>query len=318
MCLLGSLFIAGLLVVLPNCIPVVVAETKDAEVCENTDRAPPRILLDGSFHELDGFDAIKNLSHDDFLDGGPLKQHTATRTSIPGGDSIELQYIRDLVSSEIASKLIGSCDGRSGWTTSPQSIGGSATIKATRTSRSCPLIWPQLYLPLLDNPAYASRLDPIRDEIELTWKLTQRVAELLDVKEEYIEPFQLVRYQPGEFYKEHHDHGSYYGADTEQRPFTLLVFLSDLPSTKNGGYTKFRALNNHKGVSVVPRLGDGVLWRNEHPTTGELLQEAVHEAVPPRDDDKGDGEVVIKYAMNVWIAKNKIQDNMDVSAYRTH
>ena len=99
---------------------------------------------------------------------------------------------------------------------------------------------------------------------------------------------------------------------------TLLIFLSDLPSSsgkEGGGYTKFRALgNNDGGVSVVPRLGDGVLWRNEDETTGELLLEAVHEAIPPKDNDN---QNVIKYAMNVWIAKKKIKDNMDVSAYRT-
>lgn len=137
--------------------------------------------------------------------------------------------------------------------------------------------------------------------------------------EEYIEPFQLVRYQPGEFYREHHDHGSYYGVNTEQRPWTLLVFLSDLPplssstNERNGGYTYFRKLDEDGGgVAVVPRSGDGVLWRNEDKETGELLMDAIHEAVPPED-----GGNIVKYAMNVWIAKKKIRENMDVSAYRT-
>lgn len=291
-------------------------------------RAPPRIYTNASFHDLEGlasFKDITTLSHDDILDGKPnsnsnnnKNRPNAKIAAIPGGESIDLKYVKDIVSPEIAAQLILSCDQRSGWTTSPQSVGGSARVKATRTSRSCPLIWPQLYLPLLENKAYASRLDPIREEINLTWRLTQRIAELLGVGEEYVEPFQLVRYQPGEFYKEHHDHGSYYKADTEQRPLTLLIFLSDLPSStgkEGGGYTKFRALgNNNGGVSVVPRLGDGVLWRNEDETTGELLLEAVHEAIPPKNNDN---QNVIKYAMNVWIAKKKIKDNMDVSAYRT-
>ena len=133
----------------------------------------------------------------------------------------------------------------------------------------------------------------------------------------------MVRYQPGEFYKEHHDHGSYYGVATEQRPLTLLIFLSDLPSSSevdNGGYTKFRALGgggddddekNGGGISVVPRQGDGVLWKNED-ENGTLLMDAIHEAIPPKD-----GGDVIKYAMNVWIAGKKIKENLDVSSYRT-
>lgn len=329
---------SGVLLVL--LFALALGDTK-GQVCENKNkggsedgscvsgRSPPRIYTNGSFHDLEGlasFEDITTISYDDVLDrissadedkNNNSKSPNAKIAAIPGGEAIGLKYVKDIVSPEIAAQLIHSCDQRSGWTTSPQSVGGSARVKASRTSRSCPLIWPQLYLPVMDNPAYASRLNPVRDEVNLTWRLTQRIAEFLGVGEEYIEPFQLVRYQPGEFYKEHHDHGSYYGAETEQRPWTLLIFLSDVPSStgkEGGGYTKFRALGKDGGVSVVPRLGDGVLWRNEDEISGELLMDAVHEAIPPKDNNDN----VIKYAMNVWIAKKKIKDNMDVSAYRTH
>mmetsp|Transcript_945 Transcript_945/g.2018 ORF Transcript_945/g.2018 Transcript_945/m.2018 type:complete len:348 (+) Transcript_945:188-1231(+) len=337
----GTVALALLLVLTTLSAPAAGIDDTDGQVCANKNedgseggscsplsgRTPPRIYTNESFRDLEGltsFEPITTISYDDILDRVPSnddhnnnKLPNAKIAAIPGGEAIDLKYVKDIVSPEIAAQLIHSCDQRSGWTTSPQSVGGSAQVKASRTSRSCPLIWPQLYLPLLDNPDYASRLTPIRDEINLTWRLTQRVAEFLGVGEEYIEPFQLVRYQPGEFYKEHHDHGSYYGANTEQRPWTLLIFLSDVPSSsgkEGGGYTKFRALGNDGGVSVVPRLGDGVLWRNEDERTGELLLDAVHEAIPPKDNNDN----VIKYAMNVWIAKKKIRDNMDVSAYRTH
>ncbi len=295
-------------------------DVKNDKTCKAT-RAPPQIVTKGLFQTLEqsSFQNVESIHYDDFLDGAKdsseIEKQPATISNIPGGESISLQYVQDLVSPKIASKLIESCNKRSGWTSSPQSVDGSATVKATRTSRSCPLIWPQLYLPLLNDPSKASKLASFRDEIDLTWHMTQRIAQFLGIGEEFIEPFQLVRYQPGEFYKEHHDHGSYYGVKTEQRPITLLVFLSDVPSSPGadgGGYTKFRALDEENGgVAVVPRLGDGVLWRNED-DEGELFMEAVHEAVPPKD-----GGNVIKYAMNVWIAKKKIQENMDVSAYRT-
>lgn len=302
--------------------------TEQSHTCEENDanegtcqpsRAPPQILVNGTFKPLDpsSFENIRSFFHDNFLDGEedgstPIKP---TITQIPGGESISLKYVQDLINPGTVLKLIESCYKRSGWIISPQSVKGTATVKSTRTSRSCPLIWPQLYLPLLNDPSKASRLAPLKDEIDLTWHLTQRIAAFLDVGEEYIEPFQLVRYQPGEFYREHHDHGSYYGAKTEQRPLTLLIFLSDVPSSPEvdgGGYTKFRALDEENGgVAVVPRMGDGVLWKNED-DKGELLMDAVHEAVPPKD-----GGNVIKYAMNVWIGKKKIKENMDVSAYRT-
>lgn len=299
---------------------------------EGGPRDPPKILTNGSFQELEGLTSFRDvttttLSFDSLLDGthrsmsqDNYKPPTKI-AAIPGGETIDLSYVRDLISPETAAALIDACDKRSGWTASPQTSKGSATVMATRTSRSCPLIWPQMYLPLLDDPVYKPRIEAsgLKDEIDLTWRLTQRVSQLLGVAEEYVEPFQLVRYLPGEFYKEHHDHGAYYGADTEQRPLTLLVFLSDLPSSNaddknsnSGGYTKFRALQDGNGVSVVPRMGDGVLWKNED-EEGNLLMDAVHEAVPPEDQ-----EGLIKYAMNVWINKKKLKEDMDVSAYRTH
>jgi hypothetical protein len=319
------------------------SDSAESPVCEESPlRDPPKILANGSFQNLEdlsSFQDVTTLSFDTLLDGTHRGMSSKTTdddakndanntnnptkiAAIPGGEPIDLRYVKDLVSPETAAALIGACDKRSGWTTSPQSMAGTATVTATRTSRSCPLIWPQMYLPLLNDPAYKSRIEAsgLTEEIDLTWRLTQRVSQLLNVGEEFVEPFQLVRYQPGEFYKEHHDHGSYYGVNTEQRPLTLLVFLSDLPSNNNqnqansGGYTKFRALGNKydkDGVSVVPRMGDGVLWKNED-EDGNLLMDAIHEAVPPEDQ-----EGIIKYAMNVWIAKKPIRDNLDVSAYRT-
>ncbi len=324
---------------------------------DNNGRAPPQMLTNGTLRPIDpsSFQPIENVNHDPLLDG-TIKIGTAddtntntntkadantnastkpniTMASIPEGEGISLHYVQNFLSADTVSKFISMCNQRSGWTNSPQSIDGSASVnKATRTSSSCPLIWPQLYLPIWTDPTHPkhSRLEPLKDEIELTWHLTQRVASFLNISEEHVEPFQIVRYEPGQLYREHHDHGSYYGANTEQRPYTLLLFLSDMPTDK-GGYTKFRALNEDgDGVSIVPRMGDGVLWRNEDELTGELLMDAVHEAVPPvhghghgHDDETENANVnvnanaVVKYAMNVWIAKDKIMENMDVSAYRT-
>ena len=102
-----------------------------------------------------------------------------------------------------------------------------------------------------------------------------------------------------------------------------MLFLSTVPEEDGGGHTKFNELN----VAVLPRAGDGIIWNNIADEDinlkgkdgkkvtlkkGCLIMDAVHEAVPP----KNDGEV-IKYAMNVWIADKSIMVGMDGSAYRT-
>ena len=298
--------------------------TESPSDCENLEttrtchaQQDPTILQNGRFQTLpqDMFQQITDLPSNTLLNDNDA--NLPSRYAIPGGESISLQYIRDFIPTSTLEHIINLCNARNGWTSSPQSLNGKSTVKATRTSRSCPLIWPQLYLPLRDKAEYASRLEPISEELDVTWALTQRIASLLNVGEEYIEPFQLVRYLPGEFYKEHHDHGGYYGVETEQRPWTLLVFLSNVPSSnghEGGGYTLFKELGEQDdgGIAIVPRMGDAVLWANVDDDTGEVLREAVHEAIPPKD-----GGDVVKYAMNVWIADKKIKENMDVSAYRT-
>ena len=272
----------------------------------------PKMIRDGNIQPIDprSFEPVKLENDNETLSNISISK-------IPEGKSIDLQYVKDFLPNEISQRLIQFCDERGGWTTSPQTVNGQSIVrKASRTSRSCPLIWSQMYLPYLysNSQQYQEKLASLKDEIELSWNITQRIASLLNINEEYIEPFQLIRYLPGEFYKEHHDHGSYYGANTEQRPWTFLVFLSDIFNSECnendvGGYTKFNALD----IAIVPRRGDGVLWRNVDKDSGEILLDAVHEAIPPAISND-----VIKYAMNVWVAKDKIMDNMDVSAYRTY
>lgn len=264
-----------------------------------------------------------------------IEENKPVISNIPGGESISLQYIQNFLPPQTIQELIQSCDKRNGWTTSPQSIDGKAT--AARTSRSCPLIWPLLYLPLLQEERGKQIPKHIVNEIHLTWDLTQRISSFLNVDESRVEPLQLVRYLPGQYYKEHHDHGSYYGAEkTEQRPWTFLVFLSTMPVSQDfdsGGYTKFRMLNN---TAMIPYAGDGLLWRNVDDESDEVLLDAIHEAVPPKNVNMGyagcsgeegereksesdvelEDDPIIKYAMNVWISKEKIIDNFD--GYRTN
>jgi hypothetical protein len=74
-----------------------------------------------------------------------------------------------------------------------------------------------------------SKKPDVAAELELTWAATTRAAEVLGVDVAYLEPFQLLRYQPGEFYKAHHDHAGYYDPNGyPDRPKTMLLFLNDV------------------------------------------------------------------------------------------
>lgn len=230
--------------------------------------------------------------------------------SVSGGESVGLTYVKSFLSADEVSQAIGFCDGRDGWTSSRQNKDGSGnSVGAARTSNSCPLIWPLLYLPKLEQIRQSGRLTKsLEDEIHFAWKLMQRIADFLEVDVARVEPLQLVRYNPGQFYRQHHDHGSYYGASTEQRPMTFLIFLSTMPAADGGGHTKFSELD----LAVLPLSGDGILWKNVD-ENGEILLDALHEAVPPETDGS-----VKKFAMNVWIADEPIMKNIDSAVYRTN
>ena len=235
--------------------------------------------------------------------------HTVEVAVIPEGERVGLQYVRQFLTAKEVSKLIGFCDGRDGWTASPQNQGngGGVSVSRARTSHSCPLVWPLLYLDRMEEIRARGILTPeIEDEIVFTTDLMKRIATFLNVDMSYIEPLQLLRYGAGQYYKQHHDHGSYYGVNTEQRPHTFLLFLSSVPADDGGGHTKFNQLD----IAVLPRSGDGIVWSNVN-EENEVLLDAVHEAMPPL------GENVIKYAMNVWIGERPAMENLRSSSTYT-
>jgi len=261
----------------------------------------PLIYKDGQSLDL----PISAWNDYEYMNGEKLVQYY----EVQGAEKIGLVYFQNFMTSEEVDDAISLCDKRNGWTKSPsrdESDGPSTSLKRTRTSYSCPLIWPLLYLPKMDILRESGKLTKnIEDEITFSWRLQQRVSHLLNSEETFIEPLQIVRYESGQFYRKHHDHGAYYGVKTEKRPQTLLVFLSSMPEGDGGGHTAFPDL----GFKILPRKGDAILWNNVDLESEELIPEAVHEAVAPNGD-------VQKYAMNVWITQEPIQ-NINAAAYRT-
>ena len=109
-------------------------------------------------------------------------------------------------------------------------------------------------------------------------------------------PLQVLRYQPGQFYREHHDQNSPRYSAWGPRLYTFFMYLSDVES---GGETRFTKLN----ISVTPRKGAAILWPSvlsHDPWTMEQL--TYHEAVAVTAGEK--------YAANFWIHMFEFQQRL--------
>jgi len=114
-----------------------------------------------------------------------------------------------------------------------------------------------------------------------------RISNITRVPWQNAEHLQVLRYHPGQFYREHHDQNSPQYSAWGPRLYTFFMYLSDVEA---GGETRFTKLN----LTVAPKKGSAILWPSvlsSDPWTTEEL--TYHEA---RTVDKG-----VKYAANFWI-----------------
>lgn len=112
----------------------------------------------------------------------------------------------------------------------------------------------------------------------------------------HVEPLQVGRYRPSEFYSPHFDYflrgtpaADATLAKSGQRTHTMLLYLNDLPDDA-GGETSFTRL----GVRVRPRRGRAVLWCNVDPRTSREDERTHHGGDPPRHD-------ATKWISNFWV-----------------
>uniref|UniRef100_A0A7S4WDZ4 Fe2OG dioxygenase domain-containing protein n=1 Tax=Alexandrium monilatum TaxID=311494 RepID=A0A7S4WDZ4_9DINO len=120
--------------------------------------------------------------------------------------------------------------------------------------------------------------------VQAVWS---RIANVTRVPRENAEHMQLLRYEPGQAYREHHDQNAHRLAAWGPRLYTFFMYLSDV---EEGGETVFPGLN----ITVQPRKGRALLWpsvHSDHPFTVD--DRTRHEAVAVR---KG-----LKYAANFWL-----------------
>ena len=111
---------------------------------------------------------------------------------------------------------------------------------------------------------------------------------------------QVVRYEPGQYYKLHLDQFDELNAQPGgPRVFTLLIFLNDVDD-KAGGETVFKYAGDGGGFLIVrPRQGRALLWPNTldaDPMAREL--KAMHAGGPLKQG--------VKFAINQWIRQRPV------------
>mmetsp|Transcript_5827 Transcript_5827/g.17239 ORF Transcript_5827/g.17239 Transcript_5827/m.17239 type:complete len:413 (+) Transcript_5827:1698-2936(+) len=125
-----------------------------------------------------------------------------------------------------------------------------------------------------------------------------RISELMRVPWQNSEHLQLLRYEAGQYYTEHHDQIAPRHSTWGPRLYTFFMYLSDV---EEGGETNFTKLN----LSIAPAKGSAIVWpsvlSNDPYTTDERTY---HEAVP----------VVrgLKFAANFWMHMYDFQNPLAV------
>ena len=118
--------------------------------------------------------------------------------------------------------------------------------------------------------------------------ITHRIAEITGIPEINSEYLQLLKYDVGQYYEEHHDYIQFHlERPCGPRLLTFFLYLSDV---EEGGGTKFSNLN----LVVEPKKGKALLWPNTYdhdPSKKDSI--TYHEALPVLQGKK--------YAANAWL-----------------
>lgn len=119
-------------------------------------------------------------------------------------------------------------------------------------------------------------------ETEIIAQIEQRVALVAGVDVSYLENLVMVKYNPNDYFKEHHD-GPF-------RSHTILLYLNDV----EGGETVFPNLN----MAVKPVANSGLYWRNTN-DDGTANFAMIHAGTSPK---KG-----TKYVVNCFFNVNQVR-----------
>lgn len=127
--------------------------------------------------------------------------------------------------------------------------------------------------------------------------IISRICRLGDVEYENAEALQVVKYEPGGYYNEHHDaccdndpKCTEFVQKSGQRMLTMLIYLND---DFTGGETEFPKLN----LKIkAPKYG-GIMFRPLEKNSNRCHPYALHKGTPINSG--------IKYVCNVWVREGK-------------
>lgn len=176
--------------------------------------------------------------------------------------------LRDFLNRSVADELIKWCEDGKHFNPSPVGTEGK-TGDWGRNSSTC---W-----------MTGSHTNPLMRSIQ------EKASKVAGVALEQMEPLQMVKYIPTQWYHKHHDWFSDSCMFPNNRYATMLVYLNDGFA---GGHTDFPEL----GASVAPKFGSTVFWYNcwqRTPGVTTCFQNSLHQGSPPSSG--------VKYALNIWI-----------------
>lgn len=138
--------------------------------------------------------------------------------------------------------------------------------------------------------------------------LERRIASIFCCDEDQIEPLQLVRYLPGEYFDLHHDMTSIMNdgslevplrsVNAKRRIVTIFCYLNTL-NLDQGGATYFPECGN---LRVRPQRGRAVIWSNVT-KEGAPDHRTVHAGEEVLDVGSRKVTPVVKYGLNIWITE---------------
>jgi len=124
-----------------------------------------------------------------------------------------------------------------------------------------------------------------KDPIAIT--VQDRLSELTMIDERNSEFLQLLRYEPNQFYEDHHDYiGHNVNNQQGVRILTSYLYLNDVEA---GGGTMFTGLN----ITVMPKRGRALFWPS-------VLDDSPHDQDKRTNHQALPVEAGIKYGANGW------------------
>mmetsp|Transcript_26831 Transcript_26831/g.44727 ORF Transcript_26831/g.44727 Transcript_26831/m.44727 type:complete len:316 (-) Transcript_26831:250-1197(-) len=130
----------------------------------------------------------------------------------------------------------------------------------------------------------------------VTQAVTERMEFITNIPSPNFEFLQLLQYEIGQFYQQHHDFIAYHLLRKQGvRTLTIFLYLNDV---ELGGGTNFPLLNN---MTVMPKKGKALIWpsvKNEDPHAKDPRTD--HQALPV---EKG-----VKYGANAWVHQRDFKE----------